>query len=190
MKKRSNNLLKFLDCSSTVGKEGTLLSINILFTVLENSSSKAFPLELDLKEYQEILKRKSCRELSAVTSFIVSYIVVLQLNNSLRYYSGLKHKFSIAVSCSAVMDQCFMVRIMKSDIQQTVIIKVLAFLGPKKKRKLKLNYKFFFWLSISRTRFWFYWGLPQQVISYLIYLSLVIACHFFSASVKVASHIC
>lgn len=69
---------------------------------------------------------------------------MLQLNSSLRDYSGLKHKFSIAVSCSAVMDQCFMVRIMKSDIQQTVIIKVLAFLGPKKKRKLKLNYKFFF----------------------------------------------
>jgi len=49
---------------------GILLSINILFTVLENSSSKAFPLELDLKEYQEILKRKSCRELSVLQALL------------------------------------------------------------------------------------------------------------------------
>lgn len=59
-------------------------------------------LEIDLKVYQEILKRKSCKELTTVTSFIRSYIVVLQFNNSWRYYAGLRHKFPVVVSCSVL----------------------------------------------------------------------------------------
>lgn len=59
-------------------------------------------LEIDLKVYQEILKRKSCKELTAVTSFIMSYIVLLQFNNSWRYYAGLRHKFPVVVSCSVL----------------------------------------------------------------------------------------
>lgn len=59
-------------------------------------------LEIDLKVYQEILKRKSCKELTTVTSFIMSYIVLLQFNNSWRYYAGLRHKFPVVVSCSVL----------------------------------------------------------------------------------------
>lgn len=82
-----------------MGQEKILLSISILFTAL---GKKVFLSDIDLKAYQEILKRKSCKDLTGVTSFIVSYIVVLQFNNSLRYYAGLRHKFSVVIFCSVL----------------------------------------------------------------------------------------
>lgn len=98
-KGESPDLLKFLDCSGTVGQEKSLLPIKVLFTALGKNVSL---LEIDLKAYQEILKRKSCKELTTVTSFIMSYIVLLQFNNSWRYYAGLRHKFPVVVSCSVL----------------------------------------------------------------------------------------